>query len=84
MARHRHEAETVIAPKRGVPGLSFSLSRAFGLSKIKRDASRNVGVPLNRAGRQRKAGAAVGCCVVLTAPLAGLGLTPFALTEMFR
>lgn len=47
MARHRSEAEEIVAPMRGVPGLSFSLSRAFGPSKIIRDASRNVSISFN-------------------------------------
>lgn len=65
------------------PGFSFSLSRAVGLSDAKRKASRDIGIPLTRTGRQRKAGAAVGCCVALAMPLAGLGLTAFLALEMF-
>ena len=62
--------------RRGLPpGFSFSLSRATGLSEAKRKLSKASGVPLTRASRQRKLGAAMGCCVVLALPLVGTGLT---------
>jgi hypothetical protein len=54
----------------GVPGLSFSWKRASGLSAAKSKLSRSLGVPLTKAGRQRKIGAATGCCV----PIAFLAL----------
>ena len=66
------------------PGVSFSASRAMGLTKVKRQLTDKTGVPLSRGGRQRKLGAAMGCCVVLAAPLAGLGVTTFIVVEMFR
>lgn len=40
-----------------LPGLSFSLSRAIGLSAAKGRVSRAIGIPLTRSGRQRKVGA---------------------------
>ena len=49
----------------GIPGLSFSWRRALGISAAKGRLSRQLGVPLTRSGRQRKAGAALGCCVAL-------------------
>lgn len=49
--------------KGGIPGLSFSWKRAVGLSSAKQKLSRELGVPLTRAGRQRKFGKAAGCCV---------------------
>jgi len=57
--------------KRGIPGLSFSWKRASGLSSAKQKVSRNLGVPLTRAGRQRKLGKAIGCCIPLLALLGG-------------
>lgn len=66
------------------PGFSFSLYRAICLSDAKRKASRDIGVPLTEAGRQRKAGAAIDCCVAIGMPLAGLGLTTFLVLEMIR
>jgi len=66
------------------PGFSFSLPRAIGLSEAKRKISKDIGIPLTKVGRQRKAGAAMGCCVALGTPLAGLGLTAFLALEMFR
>lgn len=49
--------------KKGIPGLSFSWKRATGLSSARAKLSRQLGVPLTRAGRQRKVGKAMGCCV---------------------
>lgn len=48
----------------GIPGISFSWKRAVGLSAAKGRLSRQIGVPLTRAGRQRKIGAALGCLVL--------------------
>ena len=56
--------------KKGIPGLSFSWKRAMGLSSAKAKLSRDLGVPLTRAGRQRKFGKAAGCCVPLAVGLA--------------
>lgn len=63
------------------PGVSFSISRALGLDKSKRQASQNLGIPLSKQARQRKAGAAMGCCVVLAFPLAGLGFAAIRVME---
>ena len=49
--------------KKGIPGLSFSWKRASGLSSAKAKLSRELGVPLTKSGRQRKLGAATGCCI---------------------
>jgi len=49
--------------KKGIPGLAFSWKRASGLSSAKAKLSRDLGVPLTRAGRQRKIGQATGCCI---------------------
>jgi hypothetical protein len=58
-----------------LPGFSFSLSRATGLTAVKRKFAKGTEVPLSRPGRQRKTGAAVGCAVALI-PIVGLiGLT---------
>lgn len=46
-------------------GFSFSWKRASGLSAMKGRASRSLGIPLTRSGRQRKMGRAVGCLVML-------------------
>jgi hypothetical protein len=61
-----------MARRRGVPGLSFSLKRAVGITAAKQKFAKATGVPTTKAGRQRKAGAAVGCSVMLAMPLAGL------------
>jgi hypothetical protein len=49
--------------KKGIPGLSFSWKRTTGVSAAKSKLSRQIGIPLTRAGRQRKLGKAMGCCV---------------------
>jgi hypothetical protein len=55
--------------KKGIPG--FSWKKASGLSAAKGKLSRQLGVPLTRAGRQRKMGKAMGCCVPAAFLLAG-------------
>jgi hypothetical protein len=52
--------------KGGIPGLSFSWKRATGLSAAKGKLSRQIGIPLTRSGRQRKAAAAMGCCLPMS------------------
>lgn len=61
-------------------GFSFSLSRATGLSAVKRRMGKQTGVPFSKSGRQRKAGAAMGCSVVLALPLIGMGLFLWTVT----
>ena len=40
----------------GIPGVSFSWRRAIGLSRVESEISRKTGIPLSRAGRERKMG----------------------------
>lgn len=42
-----------------IPGLSFSLKRAVGISAMKQKVARATGIPTTRAGLERKIGAAV-------------------------
>ena len=44
-------------------GTSFSWKRAFGVSSAKARFARATGIPTTRRGRQRKAGAAMGCMI---------------------
>ena len=60
-----------------IPVLSFSWKRAIGLSAAKARISRQIGIPRTRNGRQRKAGAALGCCIILAIPKLGLLATAF-------
>lgn len=39
-----------------IPGLSFSLKRAVGISAAKQKISRKTGVPLTKGGLERKVG----------------------------
>ena len=49
-----------MAKKKLIPGLSFSWKRATGVTKVKRKISKATGVPLTKAGRQRKVGKILG------------------------
>ena len=42
--------------KSGIPGLSFSLKRALGITQFKQKVSRETGIPLTRGGIERKIG----------------------------
>ena len=39
-----------------IPGLSFSLKRALGLTQAKQRISRTTGIPMSKAGLERKIG----------------------------
>lgn len=40
-----------------IPGLSFSLKRAVGVTKVKQSVARATVIPTTRAGLERKVGA---------------------------
>ena len=42
-----------------IPGLSFSLKRAVGVSKIKQKVSKATGIPMTKQGLERKIGGSV-------------------------
>lgn len=42
-----------------IPGVSFSLKRAIGITKVKQKISKATGIPLTKQGLQRKIGGAV-------------------------
>ena len=42
-----------------IPGLSFSLKRAVGVTKVKQQIARATGLPTTRLGLERKIGGAV-------------------------
>lgn len=39
-----------------IPGVSFSLSRALGIDKVKRQIARETGIPTTRFGLEKKIG----------------------------
>ena len=39
-----------------IPGLSFSLKRALGITQIKQQIARKTGIPTSKAGVERKIG----------------------------
>ena len=42
-----------------IPGLSFSLKRAIGISALKQKVARKTGLPLTKLGLERKIGGSV-------------------------
>ena len=54
-----------------IPGLSFSLSRALGISAAKGRIARATGIPTTKSARQRKVGAGMGCLVLIAPILIG-------------
>lgn len=42
-----------------IPGLSFSLKRAIGISGLKTKVARSVGIPTTKKGLERKIGGAI-------------------------
>lgn len=47
----------------GIPGLSFSMRRAAGVSRARRKVARRTGIPTTRHGRRAKAGRMIGCAI---------------------
>lgn len=39
-----------------IPGLSFSLKRALGITKLKRAITKKTGIPFTKSGIERKIG----------------------------
>ena len=42
-----------------IPGLSFSLKRAVGISGLKNKIARQIGIPTTKQGLERKIGGAI-------------------------
>ena len=42
-----------------IPGLSFSLNRAVGVTAIKQKVAKATGIPLTKQGLERKVGGAI-------------------------
>lgn len=43
----------------GIPGLSFSLKRALGITQAKQKFARETGIPTSKAGIERKIGSTI-------------------------
>lgn len=43
----------------GIPGISFSASRALGIDQVKRKIAKTTGIPTTKSGLERKIGGAV-------------------------
>lgn len=48
-----------MSKKLTIPGISFSWKRALGITKVKQQISRNTGIPMTKAGIERKIGRTV-------------------------
>ena len=46
--------------KNAIPGLSFSLKRATGVTKLKQDIAKATGIPTTKQGRRNKIGKILG------------------------
>ena len=42
-----------------IPGLSLSLKRALGITKLKRDFTKKTGIPTTKSGIERKIGGTI-------------------------
>lgn len=42
-----------------IPGLSFSLKRAVGVTKVKQKVAKATGIPMTKQGIERKIGGAI-------------------------
>lgn len=42
-----------------IPGLSFSLKRAVGITKVKQKVAKAIGIPTTKQGLERKIGGAI-------------------------
>lgn len=42
-----------------IPGLSFSWKRALGITQAKREIAKKTGIPMSKAGLERKIGKAI-------------------------
>ncbi len=47
-----------------IPGLSFSWKRAVGITAAKQKISRKTGIPMTKAGLERKIGTSVIKCLI--------------------
>ena len=43
----------------GIPGLSFSWKRALGITQVKQKIARKTGIPMSKAGVERKIGSTI-------------------------
>ena len=65
-----------------IPGVSFSMNRALGITQAKQRFARATGIPTTRSGRQRKAARMMGCGGCLIQILAIVLLLSFAISTL--
>ena len=49
-----------MARKKAIPGLSFSWTRALGVTSVKRKIAKATGIPTTKQGRRNKIGKMLG------------------------
>lgn len=49
-----------MAKKSGIPGFSFSLKRALGVTSAKQKIAKAIGIPTTKNGRRNKIGKMLG------------------------
>ena len=64
-----------------IPGLSFSLKRAVGITAIKQKVSKATGIPSTRQGLERKIGGSLMKAVKGKSKMCLLILVPFVLAS---
>ena len=55
----KFKMEDMIKAKLKIPGASFSLNRALGITQAKQKFARETGIPTSKAGLERKIGGAI-------------------------
>ena len=65
-----------------IPGVSFSMNRALGITRAKQRFARSTGIPTTRSGRQRKMGSMMGCGGCLVQIIAIALLMSFAISAL--
>jgi hypothetical protein len=65
-----------------IPGVSFSMNRALGITQAKQRFARATGIPTTRSGRQRKMGSMMGCGGCLIQILAIVLLLSFTISAL--
>jgi hypothetical protein len=54
--KNKTKIELLVMSKIKIPGVSFSLNRALGITQAKQKFARETGIPTSKAGLERKVG----------------------------
>ena len=56
---YQPKKDSIVMSNTKIPGLSFSLKRALGITALKRQFTKATGIPTTKAGIERKVGEAI-------------------------